>query len=318
MPLPTINDIQAIDPVLTNMLVGYMQSDMRFVAMRAAPALPVEKDSGTYYIFDKKYWFTDTMPSRAPGTTFERGGFGVSTATYSTLQYALSHPIPDEHRANNQTPMDLEQSALRLLAQKSLIRKERDFATTAFTTGVWGTDVAGTTNFTKWSDYASSDPVGDVLTGKRTISQATGSTPNQFIMGEIVYDKLLNHPDIIDRLKYTQSATMSGVEGALAAIFGVDQLLVALAIYNTANEGQTASMSAIIDDDALLIFTQPGATMMTPTAMKTFAWNGGGGTGQATMVRDDMTDSDLVKHKEQWDIKVVASDVGYFFSDAVD
>jgi len=30
MPLPTINDVQAVEPILQNLLVSYMQADNRF------------------------------------------------------------------------------------------------------------------------------------------------------------------------------------------------------------------------------------------------------------------------------------------------
>ena len=48
MALPTINDVQLVEPVLTNMLVAYRQSADRFVASRAFPAVSVGSDSGTY------------------------------------------------------------------------------------------------------------------------------------------------------------------------------------------------------------------------------------------------------------------------------
>ena len=50
MSLPTINDVQAVEPVLTNLLIGYMQADDRFVASKVFPIVPTDKDSGTYYI----------------------------------------------------------------------------------------------------------------------------------------------------------------------------------------------------------------------------------------------------------------------------
>ena len=117
MALPTINDVQAVDPVLTNMLIGYMQADDRFVASRVFPAVSVEKDSGTYYTMTKKYFFFDDLEQRAPGSDFGQLGFGVSSSTYTTLQWAGEIPLADEVRANSQIPMDLESAALRRLAR---------------------------------------------------------------------------------------------------------------------------------------------------------------------------------------------------------
>lgn len=312
---PTIKNVQAVDPVLTGMLVGYKQDDMRFIASRVFPVLNTEKDSGTYYIFTKKYWFLDQMETRAPGGDFPRSGYGVSSTTFTTVQYALAHAIADETRANNQTPMALEQAGVQWLAQQSLIRKERQFAADFMKVSVWGTDDNNST--TDWDDFTSGDPFNDVLTAKRTISNNTGNDGNTMALGYIVHQALMNHPDIVDRIKHVQVAGPGNVETALRSLFDVSNYLVGKATYNSANEGQTFSASAIIDDDCLVCYVTPTPGIMTASAGYTFAWSGGGGDGQISMWRDGETDSDLLKSKEQWDQKAVATDVGYFFADVV-
>ena len=315
MPIPTINDTQIADPVLTNLLVGYMQADSRFIASRLFPVVTVDKDSGQYFIVSKKYWLTDELEERAPGDEYAKGGYGLESASYSTIQYALEYILADETRANSQVPMDLEQVGLRWLAQKSLIRKERGIAATAFAASVWGTT---NSSATKWSDYAASDPVGDIRTARRTISANTGQGANVLACGEIVEDRLANHPDLLDRLKYSRVAEDMAVRSALAGFFGLERIEVSYATYNSANTGQTASMAAIIDDDALVCYSPATVDMMTPCAGKTFVWQPGGGAGSARMSRRDWRDADAIMHKEQWDQKVVASDVGYLFTDVVD
>lgn len=315
MPLPTVSDVQAVDPVLTNLLVGYAQAESRFVASRVFPVVPVEKDSGTYYIWTKKYWFLDEMKQRAPGQQYARVGFGASNATYTTLQWALSHAIPDEVRANSQVPGDMEAAATRFLGQQSLIRKERAFAADFMTTGVWGTDDNNST--TDWDDFSGGDPRTDIRTAKRTISSATGSMANTAVIGEIVEDALMLHPDILDAIKYTQAATADNVAGMLAAALGLEQVLVARASYNSANEGASGTYTAIIDDDALICYVSPSPGLFDASAGYTFAWGGGGGAGVIMRNRDDLNDTDVVKIKEQWDQKAVATDVGYFFADVV-
>ena len=315
MPVPTITDVQAVDPVLSGLAVGYMQADNRFVATRVFPPVPVDKDSGTYYTFTKKYFMVDEMEERAPGQEFPRVGFGLSTSTYTTLQWALSFPLADEVRANSQVPMDLEEAGLRLLAQRSLIRKERAFAADFMTTSVWGTDDNNST--TDWDDFSAGDPVTDVLTAIRTISMNTGQTANTIVVGHIVHNALINHPDIIDRVKYTQQATIGNMEGAIAAALGLANYWPSMASYNTANLGQDFSGSAIIDDDALICWVDHSAGVFSATAGKTFVWAPGGGLGGVRPYRSEDTDSDVFKYKEQWDQVAVATDVGYFFADVV-
>lgn len=312
---PTHSEIQAIDPVLTNMLVGYMQADDRFVASRVFPILPVEKQGFTYYTFTKKHFFLDELKSRAPGGEFARSGYGVSTASGLAQLWGLEHPIADEARANNQMPMSLEQAGLRWLAQMSLIRKERAFSADFMVTGVWATDDNNAT--TDWDDFAAGDPVNDVLTARRTISNNTGRDANAMVLGYIVHQALVNHPDIIDRVKYTRDGLLGSVEAILGQAFGVSNYIVGKASWNSANEGQTFSSAAIIDDDCLVTYVDSAPGIMTASAGYTFAWDGGGSQGSIATYRDQSHKADVLQHSEAWDQKVVATDLGYFFADCV-
>lgn len=314
MTLPSINDVQAVEPILTNMLIGYQQDDTRFVAGRVFPAVPVDQDSGTYYTIDKTYFFRDELEQRAPGAEFARIDWGLGTATYKTLQWAVDIALADEVRANSQVPMDLEQINLRLLAQRSMIRKEVAWATDFMTTSVWATD---DTTADDWDDNMAGDPVDDVLTASRTISNNSGFDPNTMVLGYIVHQAIVNHPDILDRLKYTQAATMSTIEAALAAIFGKSQYIVGKATYSNTNESAAFSATAIIDDDCLVCYVDPSAGIFGATAGKTFTWAPGGGAGSIYSHYDNDRHASIIQHKEQWDQKVVATDLGYFFSNIV-
>jgi hypothetical protein len=315
MAQPTHSEVQAVDPVLSNMLVGYQQSQDRFVADKVFPLIPVDKQGFLYYLFTKKYWFLDEMKGRTPGAAYARAGYSVSTASGYANTWGLEHLIADEARANNQMPMALEQAGLQWLAQQSLIRRERAFSADFMALSVWATDDNNAT--TDWDDFASGDPINDVLTARRTISNNTGMDGNTMVLGYIVHQALVNHPDIIDRVKYVQVATLATVESALASAFGVSSYIVGKASFNSANEGQAFVAGAIIDDDCLVCYRSPSPGIMSASAGYTFAWDGGGGGGQVIQYREPQTDSDVLKLKEAWDQKAVATDLGYFFADVV-
>lgn len=314
MALPTINDVQLVEPVLTNMLVGYRQAADRFAATRAFPVVSVGSDSGTYPILTKKYWFLDSLQRRAPGDPFARVEFGVESGTYKTEQWAADHAIADEIRANSQIPMELERVGVEFLAQKSLLRKEIQFASEFMITGVWGTD---NTSATDWDDYTNGDPIGDLLLASETISNNTGYAPNTLIVGHIVHRALMNHPDILDRIKYVMAGSQDNIRGALLSVLGIDNYIVSRATYSNTNEAASFSASAVIDDDALLIYSNPSAGIFDASAGKTFVWGPGGGEGTIYRHRENSRHADILQHKEQWDMKVVAADLGYFFSDIV-
>lgn len=314
MAQPTHSEIQAVDPVLNNLLVGYQQSDTRFVANRVFPVVPVDKQSFTYYVLGKKYFFADELKARTPGAQYARAGYGVSTATGFCNTWGLEHVIPDEARANNQMPMQLEQIGTQWLAQQSLIRREKAFSDDFMKTGVWATDDNNAA--TDWDDPAG-DPFGNIMTARRTISNNTGFDGNAMVLGYIVHAALMVHSDIINRVQYVQIASSGAIDTIMGPLFDVQYYLVSKASYNSANEGQAFSASPIIDDDCLICYINPNPGIMSATAGLTFAWDGGGGAGSVGQYRDETVDSDVLKLKEAWDQKAVATDLGYFFADIV-
>lgn len=312
--MPTINQVQVVEPVLTGILTAYQQAADRFVAGRVFPAVPVDTDSGTYLKLTKRYWFRDGLQPRAPGDPFSRIDFGTESATFKTLQWAADEAIPDEVRANSRLPLDLERAAIEHLGLASMLRKEKAFADSFMTTGVWGTD---NTTATDWDDFTNGNPIDDLIDAAGVIAAATGMMPNTLVVGAIVDRALMKHPDVLDRLKYTQAATQNNIRSALAAMLGIENYLVSTAIIETANEGQTASYSPIIDDDALLLYVNPATGWAGVSAGKTFVWQPGGGLGSIYRYRDASRHADIIQHKEQWSQAAIAPELGYFFSDIV-
>tara|TARA_A100001201_G_scaffold138635_3_gene129729 strand:- start:332 stop:1288 length:957 start_codon:yes stop_codon:yes gene_type:complete len=317
MPSPTTSDVH-VDAILTNMSIAYMQDADHFVAGKVFPTVPVQKQSDLYYTYTQADFFRDAVELRADGTESAGTGYGLSTDSYSALVYALHKDIGDQVRANSDAPLSPDQDATRFLTQQMLLRQEIDWASKYFTTSVWGTD---STPSTLWSAASGSDPIGDVQTGINTVLTNTGYKPNTMVMSYAVFSILKNHADIIDRYKYTSSASIT--EELLASVLGVDRVLVMGGIKNTAAEGASASYSQIGDKDACLLYVAPNAGIMAPSAGYNFSWTGlaqSGGIGTNTAIsrfRMDHLRADRIEIESAWSYKVVSSALGYFFSNCV-
>jgi hypothetical protein len=300
-----------------------MQKAENFIATRVFPVIPVDKQSNIYYTYDKSAWFRDDVQPRADGTESAGTGYGVSTDTYACEVRALHKDIGPQARANTDAPLNLETESAQLLTQKFMLNYELQWVTDYFATSIWDTDVVGGTNFTKWSDYTGSDPIEDVEAGKEVILSTTGFEPNTLVLGYQVFRKLKRHPDIIDLLKYTSSENITAA--MLARIFEVDRLFVAKSIKTTDEEGTAESSvtySFTHGKNALLCYSAPSPGLLTPTAGYTFQWTGvsaGLGTGVG-MSREEIPltrGAVRIEGESAWDGKVVAADMGYFFSLAV-
>lgn len=309
---PTAAQLRPIaNPLLTNMLIAYMNDDADFIARRCAPVVGVAEESGTYATIEQKHWFADKLERRAYGDTYARGGYTFGSDTYKTLQWGLEHVIPVEHQRTSQIPLRLESVGLEWLAHQSNLRKEIAFAGDFMTTGVWTTNPTPT----DWDD-ASGVPVTDSRTQRRVVRQLIGKAPNAIAMGEIVYDALCVNAEVKTLIQYTETQTVERVESLLATVLGFEYMFVSRAVYNSANTGQTASIDPIMDDDALMFILEPGADMMSVSSMKTFGWDSG--EGEVNTYTDPSTrNSTVLQHTEQWDQKLVSADSGVFFADIV-
>lgn len=329
MTQPTMNQVHVNRP-LTTMTVGWLQSQDHFIAHRVFPNVPVQHRSDEYYVWDRGSFNMDQAKKRAPATRAAYAGIGLGTDTYSVDVWALADTIPDQVRDNADPGLNLELNKARVLMNKMLISKERDFMSNYFTTGVWATDAVGAASpsgaqLLHWSD-PQSDPIGDVRRAKTAMLESTSLMPNDLTFTQPVMDALVDHPDIIDRVKYSGgvgNANPARVSSqALATLFEVDRILVARGTVNTAAEGAAATSEFIGGKHALLTYSPAAAGIMEAAAGYTFSWTNYVGAsnefGVATRTwREDPIRASWVEAEMAYQHKKVAADLGYFFSGIV-
>lgn len=331
MTQPTARAVHTDQP-LTNISVAFLQNAANFVAPRAFPNIRVQKQSDVYYTYDRGFFNRNQAKLRAPATEAAIAGFGLSTDTYRADVVALKAQMAWQVEANADSPVQLERANLELLLHQMMIKKEVDWASNYFTTGVWTTNYAGvasspaTGEVIQWSDQTSGDPIANIRDAKTDIMESTGMMPNTMVMSQRVLDALIDHPDIVDRVKYSggvgnQNPAMAS-EQTLAQLFGLDRILVMRAIQNTAAEGDTDAHSFIGGKNAMLCYTAPTPGLMTPSAGYTFTWSGyqgGGNEFGVTVTRreDDKIKATEIEAEMAYAQKVVAADLGAYFGDIV-
>jgi len=330
MPQPTSSDV-LVDVPLTNISVAYIQDAKTFIADRVFPAVPVERQSALYLTYDRTYWFRDTAKERAPSTESAGDGYSVDwNNQYNCLVYSLHKDIDDQTRANAMPPMDLDRDTTEWLTQKMLLRRELQWASKFFGPGIWTGNLTGvassptTGQFTQWNQAAST-PIEDIMGQVIAVTQLTGIKPNVLVLSPDVYNALVNNAEIIDRIKYSQLGVTT--VDLLAMIFGIEQVLVAWAVVNTAEEQapatvpQVGSYSFAMQNGALLCYAAPGASLMRPSAGYTFVWTGYTGAGAAgnriLSFRMPELRSDRIEAEIAFDPHVVAPDLGVFFASCI-
>lgn len=325
------------DAYLTGYSYALQQDDASFIAGVASSRIPVEQEAGKYNVYNPGYFWRDEAQVRPLGGRPVQVGYGLDEGNYSAQEWALEHTIDDRQRRNARSDrqINLDENATRLLTGKQMIRADRMWADKFFKAGVWAmeiTGVAGAPNeandeFLQWGD-AASNPISDVEDWKERIRAATGMEPNTLVLGANVRKRLKNHPDFIERTKYTSSAAITNA--IMAALFEVENVRVARALYNAAAERMPdddkggRDLRYIVDPNAVLLaYIDPNPTIDSPTAIANFAWTGlvPGQTndfgGVMSRGRDGRAYSDWFHNRQAFDLAKVSDDLAVFVKTAV-
>lgn len=311
---------------LTNISIAYFQDASNFVADRVFPTVPVSKSTDLYYIINREDWNRNNVKKRARGSKPAIMTHELGTDTYSCDIYALGDVVTDEDEADTDEVLAQDTNIVEGLTRQGLINREESFveqfmsASSAWTnkrTGVASNPTGDQREL--WSND-SSDPIKQVEAEVLRIMELTGYKPNKLTLSYPVYSALKNHADIIDRVKYGQTAGGPAIVNlnTLAQVFDVDEILVTSAIHNTATEGQDESNSFIAGKSALLTYSAQSPSRRAPSAGYTFAWNVYSPAGmRMRRHRMEVELSDLIVMDDAYDQKLVADDMGVLFTGIV-
>lgn len=297
-----------IDPALSNVSVKYTNS--QFIADMVYPVVPVAKQTGKYYIYDKANLRQDKT-NRAIGAPSNEVSFGLSTDTFSCDDHALKDFVADEVVDQAEVALDPLIDTTEFLTEKLLLDREIALAAILASTSIMtqNTTLSGTS---QWSDYTNSDPIGDVRTARTTIHTNTFKKPNTLVLGKPVFDMLIEHPAIIERIKYSQLGVVSAE--LLARVFQLEQVLVGEAGSNTAAEGQTDVLAYVWGKHAVVAYIAPKVGLKTLTLGLTFTYK----TRIVKRWRDEDREGTYVRiGQDNYIQKTVAATAGYLIKNAV-
>lgn len=320
---PSPNHVH-LDVALTFLSVAYIQNQSHFIAGKVFPLVPVTKQSDKYYVWTKEDWFRDEAQKRGPGQESAGSGMSLGTDNYSCDTFSFHKDVDDMTRANSDAAINPDRAATNFVTQRLLLRREKQWVSDNFKAGVWGTTKTGGANgggadFVHWNDYVNSNPRENIKLGRRTILARTGFLPNTLVLSYDAKDALIDHPDFVERVKYTSRDSVT--PEMIAKYFDLERVFVAMAVENTAKEGQAAAMDFAFGKHALLCYVAPEPALDTPSAGYTFTWNYApidDENGVAVRrFRMENLRSDRIEGDISFDDKIVGADLGYFFENCV-
>lgn len=314
MPQPTTSDVH-VDGFLSNVLLAYMNEDGAYIADTLFPIIPVDKQSNLVATYDKRFWFADVAQLRAPATESAGSGFSVGKKNYFAPNYATHVDIPDEVRENQDNPYNIEAAAVSLVDHRMKLRREISWADKFFKSGVWQAPNSDNAPAILWDVYGNSIPIVDIDNAREAVHSTTGREATDLTIGRTVWKDLRNHPDFIERIKYTQTAIVS--TQLVAMLLELRRVNIGRALKVTSAEGATDAFSYIFGKNALVSFVPDSPGELVPTAGYTFVWRKVGLPAYIRFMRMELKSADRIEGHLFYDQKELGTDLGYFMPGVV-
>jgi hypothetical protein len=227
----------------------------------------------------------------------------VSLDTYYAQEHALQVAVTDEERENADSPLSPDRDGTELVTNKILLGREKAMKDLVTDATQYATDMTVTlSGGAQWNsaNYATSDPITNVKAGRRAMHANIFMEPNVAVIPYQVMSELEDHPDIIERIKYSERSILT--PEIIAAVFGVPNIIVPGVGFAT-----DASLvpGYLWGKDVLLAWVPPRAGLKIPAFAYEFVWAYGGLAQAADRWREEKRKSDVIRIARRYDLKLV-------------
>jgi len=258
---PLASNYRAVNPYVSRLLAGVGNQGRNFIGEAVLPSNGIvgmragdpgsemsRMATGTIQRLGIDALFgdvnADVAINRKEGATFHRSkGFQLDPMTYSVRHFDGEAKISYERLTDIQlgSGADAEVKALSSAVEMATLKLalERYIAGIMFSETNWGTP---TTVTNKWG-ASGDDPIRDLKNAKIEIEDY-GISPNTLILGRTAADALMDSPGFREYMSFDSDRSFvdePAIVGKLKAYFGIQNVHIGRAIYNSDADGTFTS-----------------------------------------------------------------------------
>lgn len=247
-----LSNLRIVNPVLTNLAVGYTNAD--FVGTALMPYVSVDKEAGLVPIFNRDHFriYQTERALRAKSNRVNPGD--ISTVPFALTEHDLEYPI--DYREEAESAFPLEAHATMSVTEGIRLRHEKMVADLVQNTASYAASnrvaLSGTSNF---ADGVNSDPEGVFDDAKAAVRAKIVKDPNTLVIGYAMWRKLKKHPKLKAILSDSRPRLVQLAD--LREIFEIPNIYIGRGVWNT-DAGVTTD---IWGDKAVMAFV-PSAPQM--------------------------------------------------------
>ena len=270
-----------------------------FIGQQVLPVFHTPEKSAKYPVIPAEAILEVAETLRAPRTAYARGDWEFDWADYTCQENGWEEPVDDTEAALFRNYFQAETVATQRATLMVLRSQEKRVVKAVMDNA----SIPSAAAATYWNDYANADPLADVNAAKDAFRFSVGLTPNALVLDVDVLRHVSMCEAVMERVKYTSPTALRGelTLEQLKAYFGVEQIIVARAVYNSAPRNAAKNVATFWPRDKALLacLSSGGQDLKEPALGRTFIWDEDAPNLLVTeQYREEQTRSDIIRVRQ--------------------
>jgi len=280
------------------------------------PVLNVPVKAGQYpsFVLKEGQLLKSDVKNRAPYSTYARGTRAFNQETYTALEYGYEEAVDDTVTLDVARFFDAETVAAKLAKRKLLLAHELRVAAKIFDSGTFTATNSGTAYTT--ANIATFDVGADVQEAlDRMLAKGESTSSAKVVIPYPVWTRLRASTKFQNRLRGTglsSDTILNASTQAAAEVFGVSEVLVGRASYDSAPEGVAFAAANVWANTFIWVgnVTEASSGFFGGGAGFTLNWSEYGPVIGVSTYRDESIKSNIVRASHYTAEKVVNANAG--------
>lgn len=280
---------------------------------------------------------------RAPRATYNRDSWEWTKDSYAVEEHGVEEQVDDATVERYGDIIRVELLSRMRAVSRLLSRLEYDIAAAVFNTSTWtGAALTGSVG-TAWTVPSTADPVANIDAAHLKVNANCGEDANTLVLTKKAFTAMIRTARLEGLLKYDASEMLFAMQSGqnqsmvnaftsgLKELLQVERILIGRGFKNTADKGQTASMSRVWDDTMAMLccvhddgmegdLESPspciGRTIFTTKNDEPLPGSSDAGVGSLIMeeYRDDTVRGGIIRPRNKRQVKILHPEAGFLMT----
>lgn len=249
MTTHNLQKLRVQDPVLTELAQGYHNNEL--VGETLMPTVEIEKEAGKIPTFGRLAFRLPSTVRNLRGSSNRLDPEDIGAIDVALEEHDVEYAI--DYREENEAIFSLRQFALNTTQDVIALGREKAVAALALNESRYETNNKITLSGTSQFSHKEADIFKVFDTAIRAVKRAIGRKPNVCVISGDVWAVLKEHPQLMEKIKYSQTAIVT--PELFAKLIGIDTVKIGEAVYEEGGQ-----LKDIWSKDIVVAYVAPRST----------------------------------------------------------